>query len=75
MGQMCATATDYNHNLMSGCVLLTWCIPFRCYIPFYYELKYSGGPPPINWPLISALFIGDLVMLQHSKYFLQELKL
>lgn len=73
MGQICAAATDYNHNLMSGCVILTWCIPFKRYIPFLWT--FSRGPPPGNCPLTSALFFGNLVILQHSKYFLQEFKL
>lgn len=43
MGQICAAATDYNHNLMSGCVILTWCIPFKRYIPFLWTLVFKGA--------------------------------
>lgn len=42
MGQICAAATDYNHNLMSGCVILTWCIPFKLYIPFLWTCILGG---------------------------------
>lgn len=43
MGQICAAGTDYNHNLMSGCVILTWCIPFKRYIPFLWTLVFKGA--------------------------------
>lgn len=41
MGQICAAATDYNHNLMSGCVILTWCIPFKH--SFFMDFSIQGG--------------------------------
>lgn len=41
MRQIRAAATDYNHNLMSGCVILTWCIPFKCYIPFLWTSVFK----------------------------------
>lgn len=58
MGQICAAATDYNHNLMSGCVILIWCIPFKRYIPFLWTLVFKGASA---WKLPSHLLFSLVI--------------